>query len=452
MADVARNPTFPESGARAAEGGQAPRPVHREEHAAADRAREVPVRALSRPRLRPRCSRAEAALQGYTLAQVQDFYARNFGAARAHLYVVGRFDARGDGEGDPRRVLRLGRPGPAPVLTPPQPQSVRGVHLVDRPGAVQSTLIVGMPVIDPSQPDYVPLVVTNTLLGGYFSSRMTANLREQKGYTYSPFSQLSSRQRDAYWAQNADVTTAVTGPSLKEIFCEIDRLQAEPPTADELQAVKNYAAGTFVLQNSSRGGIINQLRVRRPARPAGDVPRRLRRARERGHARRRSSRWRRSTSPTTRRPSSWWATGRSIEEQVKPYGPLLSGSHSWTTAPGSAPARSAKKNRSVTLRGLITPYYGRRRIPSGRSRVPAERPRVALSPTTERPMHEHISSPVRDGAPGWPWPWRWVRRWGRPSGSEPTRRPASPGTGSRSSGSTPSGTRSSGRTRCACTR
>ena len=51
----------------------------------------------------------------------------------------------------------------------------------------------------------------------------------------------------------------MTGPSLKEIFAEIDRLQAEPPTAQELQAVKNYAAGTFVLQNSTRSGIINQL-------------------------------------------------------------------------------------------------------------------------------------------------------------------------------------------------
>ena len=130
---------------------------------------------------------------------------------------------------------------------------------MDRPDAVQSTLIVGMPVIDPSHPDYVPLAVTNTLLGGYFSSRMTTNLREQKGYTYSPFSQLSSRQKDAYWAENADVTTAVTGPSLKEIFLEIDRLQSEPPPLAELQAVKNYATGVFVLQNASRGGIINQL-------------------------------------------------------------------------------------------------------------------------------------------------------------------------------------------------
>jgi predicted Zn-dependent peptidase len=124
---------------------------------------------------------------------------------------------------------------------------------------VQSTIIVGLPVVDPSNPDYVPLVVTNTLLGGYFSSRVTANLREQKGYTYSPYSQVSTRYRDAYWAQNADVTTAVTGASLKEIFFEVDRLQAEAPSADELKAVQSYLGGTFVLQNSSRSGIVTQL-------------------------------------------------------------------------------------------------------------------------------------------------------------------------------------------------
>jgi predicted Zn-dependent peptidase len=55
------------------------------------------------------------------------------------------------------------------------------------------------------------------------------------------------------------VTTAVTGPSLKEIFYEIERLQKEPPTAEELQGIKNYMAGIFVIQNSSRQGIISQL-------------------------------------------------------------------------------------------------------------------------------------------------------------------------------------------------
>lgn len=257
VADVARNPKFPESElARLKADKLRDLAIAKTnpQQVALEKFRSVVYAGHAYGRLFP----SEAALGAYTLAQVRDFYAGNFGAARASLYVVGRFEPAAM-EKAIRDAFSGWAAGPAPALTPPHPQSVRGVHLVDRPGAVQSTVIVGMPVIDPSQPDYVPLVVTNTLLGGYFSSRLTTNLREQKGYTYSPFSQLSSRRRDAYWAENADVTTAVTGPSLKEIFAEIDRLQAEPPTAEELQAVKNYAAGTFVLNNSTRGGIINQL-------------------------------------------------------------------------------------------------------------------------------------------------------------------------------------------------
>ena len=257
VADVVGNPAFPESELvrlKADKARELSIALSTPQQMALQKFRAVVYKDHAYGRLFP----SEAALQGYTLAQVRDFYARNFGAARAHLYVVGRFDEKAV-EAAVRQAFGGWEKGPAAAPVPPKPTSTRAVHLVDRPDAVQSTIIVGMPVVDPSHPDYVPLAVTNTLLGGYFSSRMTTNLREQKGYTYSPFSQLSSRQRDTYWAQNADVTTAVTGPSLKEIFAEIDRLQAEPPTAAELKAVQNYASGTFVLQNSTRGGIINQL-------------------------------------------------------------------------------------------------------------------------------------------------------------------------------------------------
>jgi zinc protease len=197
-------------------------------------------------------------IEKFTLAEVRSYYDSNFGAGRAHLYVAGRFDQKAmeaairDAFGD----WKAGKPS---TLTAPQPKSARAIHIVDRPGAVQSTILLGMPVPDPSHPDYVALSVVNTLLGGYFSSRITANIRESKGYTYSPNSHLSHRYRDAYWAQAADVTTDVTGPSLKEIFYEIDRLQTEPPSDVELKAVQNYMAGIFVLQNSSRGRIINTL-------------------------------------------------------------------------------------------------------------------------------------------------------------------------------------------------
>jgi predicted Zn-dependent peptidase len=149
--------------------------------------------------------------------------------------------------------------GTPPSPEPAKPTSARAVHIVDRPGAPQSTVIIGVPTIDPSSPDYIPLTVMDAILGGAFASRITKNIREDKGYTYSPYSEVSVRYRDGYWAENADVTTTVTGPSIKEIFAEIDKLQASPPSAEELRGIQNYLAGTYILQNSSRAGITNQL-------------------------------------------------------------------------------------------------------------------------------------------------------------------------------------------------
>jgi predicted Zn-dependent peptidase len=141
----------------------------------------------------------------------------------------------------------------------PAPTTQKAVFLVDRPDAPQSNLLIGLPVVDPSHPDYVSLVVTNTLLGGYFSSRITANIREDKGYTYSPYSSLSVRYRDAYWVEAANVATDVTGPAIQEIFKEIIRLREEPPPEEELGGVQNYMSGSFVRQNSSKNGIAAQL-------------------------------------------------------------------------------------------------------------------------------------------------------------------------------------------------
>lgn len=259
VADVARNPKFPES--------ELPR-------LKADSLRQLSITrsqpqqmALEKFRgtLYPdhpygRIFPTPEMLQGFTLADVRSFYDANYGASRAHLYVAGKFD-RSAMEAAIRDAFGGWKAGKPSALAAPKPKSARAIYLVDRPGAVQSTILLGMPVPDPSNPDYVPLSVVNTLLGGYFSSRITANLRENKGYTYSPVSQLSTRYRDAYWAEAADVTTNVTGPSLKEIFYEIDRLQAEPPSAAELKATQNYIAGVFVLQNSSRSGIINVLEL-----------------------------------------------------------------------------------------------------------------------------------------------------------------------------------------------
>jgi predicted Zn-dependent peptidase len=194
----------------------------------------------------------------FTAEAAKSFYNEQFGAARTHLYVVGQFD-----EPAVKKAINDAfagwKKGPDPVTDVPKAVSQRRLELIEKPGAVQSSLIIGLPVIDPSNPDYVPLRVMDAILGGSFGSRITSNIREQKGYTYSPGSGINTHYRTATWAEFADVTTAVTGPSLKEIFYEIDRLQKEPPTADELKGIQAYMSGIFVLQNSTRQGIIGQL-------------------------------------------------------------------------------------------------------------------------------------------------------------------------------------------------
>jgi len=200
----------------------------------------------------------EAGLLGYRLEQVRAFHDRNFGAARSFVYVVGRFDAAA-AESAIRKTFGDWKEGSRASKPEVTTNATRALHVIDRPGAVQSTLYIGLPVIDAAQPDYLALTVMNALLGGSFNSRITANIREQKGYTYSPTSAVASRLGAASWAEMADVTTAVTGASIKEILGEIDRLRNDPPTAEELRGIQNFLAGTFVLRNSARSGIAAQL-------------------------------------------------------------------------------------------------------------------------------------------------------------------------------------------------
>lgn len=197
-------------------------------------------------------------LAGYTLEDVRQYYTANFGAQRTHIYVAGQFD-RESIEGAIREQFGSWARGPAPVIAPPRAANVVETKLIDRPGAPQSTLRLGTRVIDPTHADFMPLSVANTLLGGILTSRITMNLREQKGWAYSPGSALSPKYRTGVWLETADVQTANTGPSLSEIRKEIARLAAEPPAAAELDAIKRYRHGMFVLSNSTRGGIIGQV-------------------------------------------------------------------------------------------------------------------------------------------------------------------------------------------------
>jgi predicted Zn-dependent peptidase len=199
-------------------------------------------------------------IKGYTIEDVRSFWKGQAGAARAHLYVVGRFDA-GAVEAAARQAFAGWAAGPAPATPPVKPVAAHTIHLIDRPGAVQSSIRLGLPAIDPAHPDSIPLQVTNMLLGGSFASRITANIREAKGYTYAPYSSVQRYLGAGAWSEQADIKSDVTGAALAEILKEIRRLAATPPPAAELQAIQRYMTGAFVLEMATISGILAQLQL-----------------------------------------------------------------------------------------------------------------------------------------------------------------------------------------------
>jgi zinc protease len=201
---------------------------------------------------------SEEMLRGFTVARVKEFHSKNLGARRARLYVSGVFNAR-EIEQAIRDAFGSWAEGPAATENPPVITAKQQVDVIDRANSVQSSIWMGLPVADPKNADWVKMNVTDALLGGAFGSRITRNIREDKGYTYSPGSFIWTRKGASMWVETADVTSNVTGASLTEIFKEIGRLRTEAPPEGEVNGIKNNLAGVFTVQNSSRFGLINQL-------------------------------------------------------------------------------------------------------------------------------------------------------------------------------------------------
>ncbi|MBS1682122.1 MAG: insulinase family protein [Bacteroidetes bacterium] len=200
----------------------------------------------------------EDMLNSYTLDMAKNFYTKNFGAKRSVIYVVGKFDEQAVNAAIDESFSKW-TPGPEVSYPPATPTRTNEIAMIDRKDAPQTTVILGTPTLTPKDNDAVALQVTNSLLGGSFGSRITSNIREDKGYTYSPFSTIQNRKGVSVWYEQADVTSKDTGASLQEIAKEIKRLQTENPSKEELEGIQKYMAGTFVLQNSNPGGIIGQL-------------------------------------------------------------------------------------------------------------------------------------------------------------------------------------------------
>jgi predicted Zn-dependent peptidase len=148
-----------------------------------------------------------------------------------------------------------GKPGlPTPAFSTPGP-----TLLIDRPGSVQTNIRIGGPAIGRTDPEYPKLALANLIFGGYFVSRLVDNIREKRGYTYSPGSGVAQNREASYFTVQADVGTDVTGPALVEIRYELNRMLAGPIDEAELLSAKRYLSGTLSMSIQTQSGLAGYL-------------------------------------------------------------------------------------------------------------------------------------------------------------------------------------------------
>lgn len=180
---------------------------------------------------------------------VAGFWASRFVPSAASLVVVGDIDRAAAVDLARRWFHDWAGTDPGEPDVPVEAALERATVVVaDRPGSVQSEIRIGDVGVARSTPDYFPLVVMNTVLGGSFTSRLNMNLREKHGFTYGARSGFTMRRRPGPFVVQAAVANDVTGRAVQEALAEIARLRQDGITSEELDAARDYLIGVMPLQ------------------------------------------------------------------------------------------------------------------------------------------------------------------------------------------------------------
>ena len=202
----------------------------------------------------------EDQVTSYRREQLDRYYRQHYVPGDALLVVVGDFSADAMMDQAERIFGDWKAPHPTvPQFPSPPRRSGRKVHLVHLPGTVQTQIVLGNLGITRRDPDWYRVVLANSIYGGAFHSRLVLNIREQKGYTYSPRSSNNALREYGYFAVHAAVRNDVVAATLTEIFYEMDRMRSLPVTAEELESAHHYLTGVFSLGVATQDGVLGQL-------------------------------------------------------------------------------------------------------------------------------------------------------------------------------------------------
>ena len=204
-------------------------------------------------------SPSEAQVAAYKREDLQSVYREFYTPQNALLLLVGDFEPQ-EMLKDIKKVFGSWSGNKPPAKTYAETANPRGrrVYLVHMPGAVQTQILAGCHAITRKHPDWIKLGLTNTLYGGAFNSRLVMNIREDKGYTYSPRSSVNALRQHGYFSVSAAVRNEVVAASLAEMFYELDKLRALPVPESELADAQNYLSGVFSLGLATQDGLLSQ--------------------------------------------------------------------------------------------------------------------------------------------------------------------------------------------------
>ena len=261
LADVVRNATFPEEEVH----------VAKQNAAATLEAQEAEPRFLGQRAFYRAVfgehpysviSPTKDSIETLTSAELKSEYARRFRPNQTLLAVAGDFESarmealiRKNFEKwqNPSSMNDTSVPAPSTTITS------RTVFYVPRPNSVQTTFVIGGLGPTLGQKDFEAANLANAIYGGMFGSRLVLNIREDKGYTYSPGSSVAPYRATGLMITRADVRNAVTGASFNEIAYELNRVATTTPEARELETAKRYSIGKLAISLQSQAALTRKL-------------------------------------------------------------------------------------------------------------------------------------------------------------------------------------------------
>lgn len=261
MADVVKRPTFPAEELERQRQQALTGLLQVRDNPAAVASRAFPLAVFGPNHRYGLVGASRATLTALTVDELKAAHGRLFHPAHSLLVVVGDVKAPGVLPLLERQFGAWRGAGGAAALpaVPAAPQvKAREIVLIDRPGAPQSHVRIGNVGVARDTPDYFPILVANTILGGAFTSRLNQNLRETHGYTYGASSRFEMRRAPGAFMAGAAVQADKTAEAIREFFNEFGGM-LKPVPADELAKARNYLALGYPAEFETTGDIAGQL-------------------------------------------------------------------------------------------------------------------------------------------------------------------------------------------------